>query len=256
MDLNLATKLSERSPTLHDHHPIHPIASHDQPALTNLLHSSKLSLTINQLLFKDWPNEAVQKPLYAGSVGSAFSDPAAECLKVVDDMSGDIVGYLVLSRERPIIEAGSGDAATSITSNPEVHIAPEGLRQEIFTPVMKASEEISEQMQGIDHFKLTYIVIKSSSRNRGLGSQLVRLCFDRAKAEGVLLAVYSEPAAHGFFVKMGFRDTRHVDFDLTKWAPSHSGFGVFRLLEWYGLRTPQHEVEVVSKCRRVHLYDT
>jgi hypothetical protein len=55
------------------------------------------------------------------------------------------------------------------------------------------------------------------------------VCFDRAKAEGVPLALCSEPAAYDFFVKLGFRDTRHVDIDLSKWAPAYSGFGMFRL---------------------------
>jgi hypothetical protein len=57
----------------------------------------------------------------------------------------------------------------------------------------------------------------------------MRTCFDKAKAEGVPLAICSEPEAYEFYRKQGLRDTKHVDIDLSKWAPAYSGFGVFRL---------------------------
>jgi hypothetical protein len=57
----------------------------------------------------------------------------------------------------------------------------------------------------------------------------VQVCFDNAKAEGLPLVVCSEPEAHDFFLALGFKDTRHFDIDLSKWAPAYSGFGMFRL---------------------------
>ena len=76
---------------------------------------------------------------------------------------------------------------------------------------------------------MTYIYVEPLSRKHGIGSQSMQICFDRAKAERVPLFLSSEPEAYDFFVKQGFRDTRHVDFDLSKWAPAYSGFGIFRL---------------------------
>lgn len=76
---------------------------------------------------------------------------------------------------------------------------------------------------------MTYIFVNPSSRGQGIGARLVREAVERAKAAGVPLTVSVEPAAYDFFGKLGFKDTRHVDFDLSKWAPSYSGFGVFRL---------------------------
>jgi hypothetical protein len=57
----------------------------------------------------------------------------------------------------------------------------------------------------------------------------MRVCFEKAKAEGVPLALCSEPTAYGFFLKQGLKDTKHVDIDLSKWAPAYCGFGVFRI---------------------------
>jgi hypothetical protein len=57
----------------------------------------------------------------------------------------------------------------------------------------------------------------------------VRMCLDRAKKTKLPLRLAAEPAAHEFWLKMGFEDTKHVEFDLEKWAEPHTGFGTFRL---------------------------
>jgi N-acetylglutamate synthase-like GNAT family acetyltransferase len=82
--------------------------------------------------------------------------------------------------------------------------------------------------------EITYIFVKSSSRRNGIGSQLVRECRKRAEGAGFPLVVSSEPAAYEFFLKNGFNESKHFDFDLSKWALPYSGFGIFRLtrLAW------------------------
>jgi N-acetylglutamate synthase-like GNAT family acetyltransferase len=67
------------------------------------------------------------------------------------------------------------------------------------------------------------------SRRHGIGSELVRQCFDRARAENLPLVVCAEPEAHPFFTAIGFQDTEHADIDLSQWASLYSGFGTFRL---------------------------
>ena len=66
-------------------------------------------------------------------------------------------------------------------------------------------------------------------RRRGIGRDLVRHVFAKAKAAGVPVAVSSEPQAYAFFIKMGFEETKSVEMDLAQWAPPYSGFGAFRL---------------------------
>jgi hypothetical protein len=46
---------------------------------------------------------------------------------------------------------------------------------------------------------------------------------------GIPLTVFAEPGAREFFSNRGFEDVKSADIDLAKWAPSYSGFGVFRL---------------------------
>ncbi|OQV09219.1 hypothetical protein CLAIMM_13365 [Cladophialophora immunda] len=80
---------------------ISPVSSSDLPFLSDLVHTCKLALPINRLLFKDWPNDAAQKPLYAAAVESAFKGESVDCLKSVDQQPGDILAYLALTRKRP-----------------------------------------------------------------------------------------------------------------------------------------------------------
>ena len=77
--------------------------------------------------------------------------------------------------------------------------------------------------------ELTHIYVKPAYRRKGIGSQLVRIAVDKAAEAGIPFAVCSEPAAHDFFLKLGFKDIVHGDIDLRRWAPEHSGFGNFRL---------------------------
>jgi hypothetical protein len=126
-----------------------PVSSSDIHTLGDFLYTSKLTLTINRLLFKDWPNETIQKPIYTGSVESAFKDPSVECLKVVDDDSGDIVGYLALTRRRPMAktehppDAGNGGGKQNI---------PDGFNPDVLSAVSAAVTEMAKQVEGTDHF--------------------------------------------------------------------------------------------------------
>lgn len=77
--------------------------------------------------------------------------------------------------------------------------------------------------------ELVYMCVEPSRQRQGVGSSLLQLGFDRARAEGIPLAVSVEAPAYGFFDKLRFKETKHVDIDLRKYAPANSGFGVFRL---------------------------
>jgi hypothetical protein len=127
-------------------HSILPISSSDLPTLAQFLHTSKLALTVNRLIFKHWPNDATQLPLYTQAVESGFSDPSMECFKVVDDESGDIVGYLALSRKKAEKEksASSEDGA-----EPSV---PDGLNPDVFRAVMNAVSRVTKEFEGMDRF--------------------------------------------------------------------------------------------------------
>ena len=245
-----------------------PVEASDIPTLgTDLLYPQKLALTINRLLFKDWPNEPVQKANSTRAVESSFNDPDVECLKAVDE-HGDIIGYVALTRKHQpptnntVAVPPSDDAADTGTGTAgegggkQDGSPPDFFNPHVLSAVQAAVAEINQTTQTTEHYgrlrytlfstlissihrlhhstdpteiELTYIAIKSPHRRRGTGSRLLQICFDRAKAADLPLVVSSEPAAYDFFTALGFRDTKHVDFDLSKWAAKYNGFGLFRL---------------------------
>jgi N-acetylglutamate synthase-like GNAT family acetyltransferase len=78
--------------------------------------------------------------------------------------------------------------------------------------------------------ELTHIFVKFPYRKRSIGSELLKHAIDKAKSAGVPLSLVSEPASHTFYQKHGFKDLKHVEFNLAEWDDAeYTGFGPFRL---------------------------
>ncbi|KAL4749892.1 hypothetical protein BDW72DRAFT_204334 [Aspergillus terricola var. indicus] len=184
----------------------------DLDALEELLFTSKLSLTINRLLFNDWPNEAAQRRNYRAALAQQdFESGDRESLGVIDNASGKLIGWLALRRRQP-------ELSDAEHFNPDVYNA-----------VMKAVRELSStDLEAKEHYEVVYIAVDRAFRRRGIGRDLIRHVFAKAKA-GAPVAVSSEPQAYAFFTKMSFEETKSVEMDLAQWAPPYSGFGAFRL---------------------------
>ena len=105
----------------------------DLPTLATLIAASKLSLTINRLLFTNWPNHETQKPLYTAAIEGGFANPDVANLKAVDE-KGEIVAYLGLTRKR----VGNGEV-----KGPSGGV-PEGMVREVLSEVMRAVGEVEE----------------------------------------------------------------------------------------------------------------
>jgi predicted N-acetyltransferase YhbS len=72
------------------------------------------------------------------------------------------------------------------------------------------------------------ISVRNTHRKYGIGTVLMQLAIEKAKEVGIPLALNSVPAAHNFYLRLGFRDLNHMDVDLAKWAPANSGYGIWR----------------------------
>ncbi|KAJ6114492.1 hypothetical protein N7486_000270 [Penicillium sp. IBT 16267x] len=209
---------------------IHPVVSSDLPTLGKFIHSAKLALSINRLIFLNWPNEKLQSELYNHAVHSGYENPAAECFKAVDNVTQEIIGYIVLERKIPE-EARTSDQKVE----PEQDV-PDGLNPPLLAEVTNATIQIAKEVKDTHRFvEVIYMCVKPSVQRHGVGSKLVQLGVDRAKAQGVPLVVCAEAPSIPFFDKLGFKETMHVDIDLRKYAPANSGFGNFRLagLVWH-----------------------
>lgn len=137
---------------------IQPATEADLPTIAEFVHESKLALTINRVLFYDWPNDAAQRPVYRNAVESSFRDPDSETLKVIDNESGSIVGHLVLSRKTP---AKAKSATVTAEGSDEKPKAPDGMNQEVFDTVKKYAPEMDTE-KNVDHLGKSQLNTTSS----------------------------------------------------------------------------------------------
>lgn len=128
------------------HHAILPLEASDIPAFAAQLQASKLPLTINHLLCKDWPNEAAQKAQCTKAVEGALNNPDVERFKVVENSSGNMVAHLVITHKKP--ESDTKELANEVNNVPAV---PEGMVPEIFHLVMDTSAELQSAMKQTEH---------------------------------------------------------------------------------------------------------
>ncbi|KAL4907942.1 hypothetical protein BDW74DRAFT_148274 [Aspergillus multicolor] len=205
----------------------------DVDILEGLLFTSKLSLTINKLLFKNWPNEAVQRRNYRSALeGLDFDSEDRESLTVVNDESGEIIGHLALLRKQPQspVQDDTERGESHATSAPQQADIPDFFNPEVFNAVIGAISELSDPaLKTKEHYEVVYIVVDPAYRHRGIGRGLIQHVLTKAKAAGVPVAVSSEPQSYEFFTRLGFEEVKSVDMDLAQWAPPYSGFGLFKL---------------------------
>jgi hypothetical protein len=82
-----------------------------------------------------------------------FQDPNAEMFKAVDDVSGDMIGSLLLTRKAKTIDADTLAAAKAQLPSPPPEINPQ------FMALMRQTlKGVQEKMSGIDHFGGFYFI--------------------------------------------------------------------------------------------------
>jgi GNAT superfamily N-acetyltransferase len=218
----------------------------DLATAARFLYASQIQQATNRFLFLDWPNEMAQMALYDASMRQMFEDPSNEMYKITAD-SGEMIASLILSRKTP-----STDEAMVAPAREQKPIDTSAMSPDVRPVMRSAISAVQATMKGIDHLGkcldavlylcffwsssgdfgepvLSTIFVRPDARIKGLGMQLVKLCKDRATAEGLPLFLTSVPSATGFYRKLGFKDTKHVDIDLRQWGPEHGGFGIYRL---------------------------
>jgi hypothetical protein len=135
-----------------------PILQQDVPTIGSFLFDSKLRLSVNRLLYEDWPATSTQKTHYTNVVQEALqNNQNMDTWKVVEDETNGIVGHLFLTRYRSTStettretgdEAKRGNSAT--TNGAE---APKGMVPAVFRMVTETVKKLDEQagLVGVDH---------------------------------------------------------------------------------------------------------
>ncbi|KAI1274707.1 hypothetical protein F5Y07DRAFT_372597 [Xylaria sp. FL0933] len=205
-----------------------PITKDDVPTIGGFLQDSKLQLAINRFLIVDWPNNSFQKAHYTDAIKGGLSNPRTTSLKVTDNTSGQIVAHLFYTKKAS--SPGEGQSsATEGDGEQANNQAPDGIVPDVYLAVMDAVKELEPNLDTDEYIELTHLYVEPSSRRQGIGSWLLQIIQEAAAAEKLPLTLFAEPNHHDFFVSHSFRDVKHVDIDLQKWAAPLSGYGVFRV---------------------------
>ncbi len=132
-----------------DKYTIRPFQAGDVAETGELLFTQKLGLTINRLLFKNWPNEEVQRKNYTSTLANLDPD-TMESLTVVENASGDIVGHLSMTRKKPAPKTDENPG------NGEEGEVPDHFNADVLATVMKAANELDAVMKNTDHIGELY----------------------------------------------------------------------------------------------------
>lgn len=130
---------------------IEPVTSNDLPFLSKFIHSAKLALSINCLIFLDWPNEPLQNKLYSRAVRSGYEDPSIDCFKAVDNNNNtqEIIGYIAM-RKQSAPKPEEAFKETSKEQEASGDSVPHGLNPPLFAEVNNAVSEIAECTKGLE----------------------------------------------------------------------------------------------------------
>lgn len=132
-------------------HSVQPFVRADVSTQANFLVAAKLQLPINRFLFKDWPNEPAQRRVYTDAAKGNFEGAENTCLKVVNDASGEMVGYIVITHRpegKPLFAKKDQKA-----SQDQPIKVPEGFDPDVLLTVLKMIEEVHKKMDGIEHIR-------------------------------------------------------------------------------------------------------
>jgi hypothetical protein len=117
------------------------------------LYASNVSQPTNRFLYVDWPNEAYQISRYTDSMKDTFQNPSTEMFKVVDDVSGDILGSLLLTRKSKVV-----DADELPTPNAQLLSTPPEINPQFMALMRQTLKGVQEKMSEIDHYGEFYFI--------------------------------------------------------------------------------------------------
>jgi hypothetical protein len=118
----------------------------DVTELGALLHSVKVALTINRLVWDPWPNTEKQLSIYTSSVKGGIETPGQDNWKAIDNETGKIVGY------------ATGTISKKKEKEPRPIEAPAHgpWNPEVFKEIMGLCSDLEMAHDGEDHYGVSH----------------------------------------------------------------------------------------------------
>lgn len=130
----------------------------DVSAMVDLVYHEKISLPINQLMWRNWPNEAPQKARIESAVRGSLSEPIHTVHKIVDDEVDRVVGLLVLTQGHASTPEERSKQSSNDGSKPTL---PPELRQDVTETIMAAIGDIEKDSTHVERIGANYPFVLS-----------------------------------------------------------------------------------------------
>ncbi|KAF8849122.1 acyl-CoA N-acyltransferase [Acephala macrosclerotiorum] len=157
--------------------------------------------------FLDWNTKAVEV-----EIGACLeSNVEAEALKVVDEESGEIVGYAVWG--------WSEKAISRVLRVKETLPLPPGCNTNLRETYLSLLNDMEAKHQPKEPFyELLELATHPSYQRRGIGSQLVNYGLEKAERDGKKVYLSAAPKGVPVYAKLGFGEVGRLEFALGKWG--------------------------------------
>ena len=216
-----------------------PASKDDIPLLIRIHMAAFADDNSARLMFKN-NDEAEQKLLEM--LNEKFSCRDCAVIKAVSKDTGNILGWQSCrfrNKNDDLEGEGAVAGVEEAQNEPRDEMnGPRCLRSVLNENFVKFQNDWMANKRYI-HF--TTLVVDPAAQGHGTGTALVRWITDKADEHGIYCWLQSSQAAHGIYLKAGFKDVGKLEIDLREFAPGGKegkwGWGPYEF--GYMLRLPE-----------------
>lgn len=218
-----------------------PASEDDIPSLMRIHMLAFANDNSARLMFK---NNNEYQTMLLGMLKSQLSDPKVRVIKAVTKDTGKILGWQAsrfLSKNDDLESKG---AIAGLEELKDETKDQKGNVRNLRSVLRKDAVRFEKDWMGNkDYIHFDTLVVDPTAQGHGVGTALVHWVADKADERGIYCWLQASPAAHGIYLKAGFKDVGSLDVDLREFAPGGKeggwGWGMYKFR--YMLRLPESE---------------
>ncbi|CAF9937254.1 MAG: hypothetical protein ALECFALPRED_007154 [Alectoria fallacina] len=212
-----------------------PASEDDIPSLIRVHMTAFAYDNSARLMFKD---KDEYETALLDMLKAQLSNPKIAVIKAISKDTGNVLGWQA-SRF-----LGEDDDLGAVAGVEEVEDETKDRKENTPTlrsVIRKDSVRVQQDwMANREYIHFTTLVVDPAAQGHGVGTALVRWVTDNADEHGIYCWLQSSQAAHGIYLKAGFKDVGSFEVDLREFAPGGKrggwGWGLYKYR--YMLRLP------------------